>query len=150
LSLECKKITKQFSLIGMKRNGAFEAFGTEVPKAARQFMARVVEITQYAGTEIAIFEPKKDEHHLNGSYYVGLIVNEVPTDLPNGMDFIELSQEYVTVRGDINQIGTMHSRLMKWAGEQGYRRNPDAYIVETYHPLENGLEEVEVYLPVYA
>jgi predicted transcriptional regulator YdeE len=148
--LECKKITKQFSFVGIKSNGAFAAFGTEVPKAARQFMARADEIAQHAGTEIAIFEPKKDELHLDGSYYVGLIVNEVPTDLPSGMDFIELSQEYVTVRGDINQIGSLHSGLMKWAGEQGYRRNPDAYIVETYHPLGNGLEEVEVYLPVYA
>lgn len=28
--------------------------------------------------------------------------------------------------------------------------NLDGYIVETYHPVENGEEEVEIYLPIKA
>ncbi|XXM73084.1 GyrI-like domain-containing protein [Lysinibacillus sphaericus] len=134
----------------MKNNGAFADFGTEVPKAARQFMAKAADYKHLDGTEIAVFEPKKDEHHLKGQYYVGLIVEEAPNDVPDWMDVIELKEEYVTARGSINQIGSLHSGLVKWAAEQGFRRNLHAYIVETYHPLENGDEEVEVYLPVYA
>ncbi|OIU68586.1 GyrI-like domain-containing protein [Rossellomorea aquimaris] len=148
--MEYKKIKHQFRLIGMKNNGAYAEFGTEIPKAARQFMAKAADYKHLAGTEIAVFEPKKDEHHLEGQYYVGLIVDEGTNDVPDGMDVIELNEEYVTARGSIDQIGSLHKGLVKWAEEQGFRRNPDAYIVETYHPVENGDEEVEVYLPVYA
>jgi predicted transcriptional regulator YdeE len=148
--MDYKKINQQFRLVGMKNNGAYADFGTEVPKAAQQFMAQAADIKHLAGTEIAIFEPKRDEHHLEGHYYVGLIVGEALNDVPVGMDVIELNEEYVTARGGIDQIGSLHDGLVKWAEEQGFRRNPDAYIVETYHPVENGDEEVEVYLPVYA
>jgi predicted transcriptional regulator YdeE len=145
-----KKIHQQFRLVGMKNYGAFADFGTEVPKAAQQFMAKAADYKHLAGTEIAVFESKKGEQNLEGQYYVGVMVGEVPNDVPDGMDVIELNEEYVTARGSINQIGSLHSGLVNWSEEQGFRRNPDAYIVETYHPGENGDEEVEVYLPVYA
>jgi predicted transcriptional regulator YdeE len=147
--LKYKKIKQQFRLVGMKNNGAFADFDTEVPKAAQQFIAKAADYKHLVGTEIAVFESKKDEQHLNGQYYVGLIVDEAPNDVPDGMDVIELNEEYVTARGSINQIGSLHNGLVKWAAEQGFRRNPEAYIVETYHPVGNGDEEVEVYLPVY-
>jgi len=38
--------------------------------------------------------------------------------------------------------------LLKWAESQGYQRNLDSYIVETYHPIENGEEEIEIFLPI--
>jgi hypothetical protein len=36
---------------------------------------------------------------------------------------------------------------MGWADVQGYVRNFDSYIVETYHPSVDG-EVVEIYLPI--
>ncbi|WP_175987458.1 GyrI-like domain-containing protein [Bacillus sp. Marseille-Q1617] len=148
--MECKKVNKHIRLVGMKGKGTFDSFGTEVPKAAQQFLARADEIKHRSGTEVAIFEPKKDENHLEGSYYVGMIVDQPLTDVPSGMEFIELSGEYVMTRGNMDQIGSLHHNLVKWADENGYTHELDSYIVETYHPLENGGEEVEIYLPVLA
>lgn len=146
--MECKKIHKQFRLAGMKGNGAYADFGTDVPKAAQNLMARADEIEHRAGKEIAIFEPKRGERHLEGSYYVGMIVNQPLSEVPNGMEFIELNGEYAMARGNIKEVGSLHNGLMKWAVDMGYKQNMDAYIVETYHPLENGEEEIEVYLPI--
>jgi hypothetical protein len=39
---------------------------------------------------------------------------------------------------------------MNWAEEQGYQRDLDSYIIETYHPMEEGGEEVQIYLPIQA
>ncbi|WP_335422172.1 GyrI-like domain-containing protein [Bacillus sp. JJ1566] len=148
--MECKKVKKLFKVVGIKGSGAFADFGTEVPKLAQQMMNRIDEIEYCSGTEIALFEPKRDADHLEGYYYVGLIVNEPLTEVPSGMEYIETHQDYVTTRGDINEIGNLHDYLLQWTVVKGYERDLDSYIVETYHPIENGAEEVEIYLPVQA
>jgi hypothetical protein len=91
----CKKVKKTFKVVGIKGSGAFINFATEVPELARQFLARINEIEKYSGSEIAIFEPKKNTSHMEGKYYVGVIVNEPLKDVPTGMDYIELDHDYV-------------------------------------------------------
>lgn len=147
--MECLKVSQGFKIVGVKGSGAYANFNTQIPKAAQQILKRASEIENSSGTEIAIFEPKKDENHLEGSYYVGMIVNQAPTELPMGMDYIELDYDYVTTKGNINDIGNLHNKLLKWAHDKGYKRNLEQYNVETYHPLENGEEEVGIYLPVH-
>lgn len=147
--MDCKKVKKIFRVVGIKGRGAFANFGTEVPTLAQQFITRVDEIENHSGTEIAIFEPKKDANHLEGNYYVGLIVNETLKEAPVGMDYIETAQSYVTTRGEIHNIDNLHNQLLKWADDQGYKRDLDSHIIETYHPMENGEEEVEIYLPIH-
>ena len=147
--MECKTVKKIFRIVAQRGNGAFTNFNTEVPKAARKFLVRIDEIKNSSGTEISIFEPKIDKNHLEGIYYVGVVVNQTITEIPPGMDYIELSQVYVTTRGNINNIGSLHNQLLKWTDNKGYKRKLDDYIVETYHPLANGEEEVEIYLPIH-
>ncbi|MCU9613111.1 AraC family transcriptional regulator [Caldibacillus lycopersici] len=148
--MKYKKFNKTFQLVAIKGTSDFASFGSVVPKAAQQFLVRVDEIDHRSGTEIAIFEPKLGEYHLEGSFYVGMTVNETMTETPPGMDYIELHHEYVTTRGNIRNIASLHQQLLNWSIEQGYKRNLDTYIVETYHPLENGTEEVEIYLPIHS
>jgi predicted transcriptional regulator YdeE len=146
--MDCKTVKKTFRVVAIKCSGAFSNFGTEIPKLAQQFLNRLDEIDKHSGTEIALFEPKRDADHLEGYYYVGVLVNEL-NKVPVGMDYIETTQDYVTTRGQINNIGTLHNILLKWADEQGYKRDLESHIIETYHPMENGVEEVEIYLPIY-
>ncbi|MEH7237984.1 GyrI-like domain-containing protein [Bacillus sp. JJ1562] len=146
--MECNKVKKLFRVVGIKGSGAFADFGTEVPKLAQQMMNRIGEIEHCSGTEIALFDPKRDANHLEGYYYVGLIVNEPLTEVPSGMEYIEDHQNYVMARGNINDIGNLHNHLLQWSVEQGYTRNLESYIVETYHPMEGGGEEVEIFLPI--
>ncbi|MGM0751693.1 MAG: effector binding domain-containing protein [Bacillota bacterium] len=148
--MNCKKVKEHFRFVGMKGKGAFADFGEEIPRAAQQFLLRSGEMEQSSGTEMAIYEPKRDAAHLEGTYYVGMMVNRVPTDVPTGMDTMELKQDYATVSGPISQIGSLHDMLVKWTVDNGYKRNPDAFIVETYHPLENGEENVEIFLPIHS
>ncbi|MEH7010632.1 GyrI-like domain-containing protein [Neobacillus niacini] len=147
--MDCKTVKKTFRVVGVKGSGAFANFSTEIPKLAQQFLDRLDEIENHSGTEIALFEPKRDADHLEGYYYVGVIVNEPLKRVPVGMEYIETTQDYVTTRGKINNIGKLHNILLKWADDQGYKRDLESHIIETYHPMENGEEEVEIYLPIY-
>ncbi|OCA90430.1 hypothetical protein A8F94_00625 [Bacillus sp. FJAT-27225] len=143
-----KIVKKQFKLVGLKGNGEYGNFGKEVPFLAKQFLNRANEVPNSTGTEIALFEPKKDEQHRIGQYFVGFIVNDEVNEVPAGMDYIETNKNYITTRGNISNVGSLHSNLLIWAEEQGYQRDLDAYIVETYHPIGEGGEEVEIYLPI--
>ncbi|WP_042149931.1 GyrI-like domain-containing protein [Paucisalibacillus sp. EB02] len=147
--MQCKKVKKEFKVVGMKGSGAFSNFGNDVPALAQQVLLRSNEIQNKTDTEVAFFEPKEDENHLEGHYYVGLAVNNSVNEVPVGMEYIETEQHYVTTRGKITRIGELHSSLLGWADEQGFKRNLDSYIVETYHPMEDGEEEVEIYLPIH-
>lgn len=147
--MDCKTVKKTFRVVGIKGSGTFANFGTEVPKLAQQFLGRLDEIENHSGTEIALFEPKRDADHLEGYYYVGVMVNEPLNKIPVGMDYIETTHDYVTTRGSIKNIGNLHNILLKWSDDQGYKRDLESHIIETYHPLENGEEVVEIYLPIH-
>ncbi|MFC4408989.1 effector binding domain-containing protein [Chungangia koreensis] len=146
--MECSKVNKSFKAIGVKGYGKYEDFEDLVPKTAREFLMRREEFLNAADTEIALYEPKKDAGHIEGQFFVGLIVNETPEVIPSQMEYIEESGGYVTTRGNIKEISSLHQRLTKWSEESGYERDTGAFIVETYHPLPNGEEEVEIYWPI--
>lgn len=147
--MEFKKVKKDFKVVGMKNSGAFADFGSEVPKFAQQFLRRANEITNRTETEIAIYEPRRNDDHQEGQYYVGLIVDGTSNNIPSGMEYMEVSQEYINTRGKITNIGELHQKLIKWAEEQGFQRDLESYIIETYHQIENNEEEVEIYLPIH-
>ena len=148
--MEFKKVNKTFKVVGVKNSGAFNNFGSEVPAFAQQLLSRSSEIQKHTGTEIALFEPKRDVNHLEGSYFVGLIVNDSLPEVPSGMKYIETTHDYVTTRGKVTRVGELHQHLLQWAGEQGYKRDLESYIVETYHPKEGEDEEVMIYLPIHS
>ncbi|WP_099364207.1 GyrI-like domain-containing protein [Fredinandcohnia onubensis] len=143
-------VDKEFKLVGLKGSGEFVNFGNEVPLLAKKLLSRSNEIQNRTDTEIALFEPKKDEDHKIGHYYVGLIVSEKSNDLPTGMDYIETTNRYITTRGNISKLGELHLNLLNWAAEQGYQRDLNSYIIETYHPMGETEEEVQIYLPIQA
>lgn len=145
-----KKVKKEFKLVGLKGSGEFVNFGNEVPLLAKQLLSRSNEILNSTETEIALFEPKKNEEHRIGHYYVGLVVSEKLNEVPSGMVFIEMVKSYVTTRGSISNLRVLHLNLLNWAEEQGYQRDLDSYIIETYHPMVEGEEEVQIYLPIQA
>ncbi|MDR7080574.1 putative transcriptional regulator YdeE [Neobacillus niacini] len=141
-------VKKEFRLVGLKGSGEFVNFGNEVPLLAKQLLSRSNEILNPTETEIALFEPKKDEKHRIGHYYVGLIVSEKLNEVPIGMEYIETNKSYITTRGNISNLGKLHLNILNWAEEQGYQRDLDSYIIETYHPMGEGDEEVQIYLPI--
>lgn len=143
-------VKKEFKIVGLKGIGEFDNFGNEVPLLAKQLLSRSNEMQFPTETEIAFFEPKKDDEQMIGHYYVGLIVSEKLKEVPTGMDYIETNKSYITTRGNISNLGELHFNLLNWAEEQGYQRDLDSYIIETYHPSEEGDEEVQIYLPIHA
>ena len=150
ISMSFMKVKKDFKLVGLKGSGEFVNFGNEVPLLSKQLLSRSCEILNSTATEIALFEPKKDEEHRLGHYYVGLIVSEKPNEVPSGMNYIEIYNSYVSTRGNISNLGELHLNLLQWAEQQGYQRDLHSYIIETYHPMEEGEEEIQIYLPIQA
>ena len=148
--MSCMKVKKEFKFVGLKGSGEFDNFGYEVPLLAKQLLSRSDEIQSPTETEISLFQPKTDEEHRIGQYYVGLVVNDKLIEVPAGMHYIETNNTYITTRGDISNVGELHSNLLNWAEKQGYQRDLNAYIIETYHPMGEGGEEVQIYLPIQA
>ncbi|PYF08358.1 GyrI-like domain-containing protein [Ureibacillus chungkukjangi] len=146
--MDFKIINKNFKVVSLKSRGDFGNFDKEVPALAKQLLSRSDEIESHTGVEIALFEPKRNQAHKIGEYLVGLIVNERLQDVPAGMHFIEVDERFMTARGKISSIGALHANLINWGEEQGYKRNLESYIIETYHPVEDG-EEVQIYLPIF-
>lgn len=147
--MSVKMVHKEFKLVALKGSGEFVNFGYEVPLLAKQLLSRSKEILHSTGTEIAVFEPKKDETHKIGHYYAGLIVSEKCSEVPSGMHYIETNKSYLTARGDIAQLEQLHTHLLNWGEQHGYQRDLDSYIIETYHPAGEGEEEVQIYLPIH-
>jgi predicted transcriptional regulator YdeE len=148
--LECLKLERVFRVAGIYGSGAFVEYGIEVPKLAQKVIARKDEIKNHSEVEIALFEPKRDIDHLEGHFYAGVIVDDKLTEIPSGMEYIEVSQEYASTRGRIDDLTNLHQHLLKWVDEQGYKRNLESYIIETYHPMLTGEEEVEIFLPIHS
>lgn len=147
--MRCQLVTKTFKVVEIKGEGAFSNFGAEVPELAQQFLQRIKEVGTDVSMEIALYEPKRKENQQKGHYFVGVIVNEAVKSIPKGMRYIQIDKQYVMARGNLNEIGSIHEHLLKWAEQQGYTRDLSQYIVETYHPMENSEEEVSIYLPIY-
>lgn len=144
-----RMVKREFTMVGLKGSGEFVNFGNDVPLLAKELLSRSNEIQNHTETEIALFEPKRDEEHTIGHYYVGLLVNDKINEVPTGMDYIETNNSYITTRGNMNDLEELHFNLVNWGKEQGYQRDLDSYIIETYHPMEDGKEEVQIYLPIH-
>jgi predicted transcriptional regulator YdeE len=144
------KVKRVFKLVGIKGSGEYTNFGSEVPLQAKEILKRANEIQNRTDVEIALFEPKRNKEHLVGNYFVGLIVSNKVNEAPSGMEYIEIDKEYATTRGTISNVESLHSSLLKWIEEKGYERDPESFIIETYHPVENGEEEIEIYLPIHS
>ncbi|MGA4518176.1 GyrI-like domain-containing protein [Solibacillus silvestris] len=144
-----KMIKKEFKLVGLKGSGEYQNFGSEVPLLAKRLLSRSDEIDYQIESEIALFEPKKSDEHKTGNFFVGLIVRGKVNKIPAGMDYLETNNHYITTRGNIMELKKLHENLLNWGTVQGYKRDLDSYIIETYHPVSEG-EEVEIYLPIIA
>ncbi|MFT9598342.1 GyrI-like domain-containing protein [Mesobacillus sp.] len=142
----CQVVTREFKVIAVKHRGLYKDFAELVPKAAHQFLQRVPNL---AGTEVTVYEPKASESHTEGTFYVGLLVNNALDTLPEGAEFLDIQHSYGMIRGKGTGMGSLYKMLDQWVDEQGYARDTlENYILETYHPVENDVEEVEIYIPI--
>ncbi|MFE1243450.1 GyrI-like domain-containing protein [Fictibacillus sp. NPDC058756] len=142
-----RRINKVFQVVGMKNKGLYSNFGSEVPINAQRFMSRIDEIKNHLGVEVSLFEPKKGDDHKEGHYFVGVLVKDKIDEVPAGMEYIEISGEYVSTRGSMTDVSDLYTSLQKWSNEQGYYPTQKSYFIEMYHQVEEG-EEVEIYLPI--
>lgn len=131
----------------MRHQGLFQNYGTIVPEKAQQFMQRLQEIDHHASIEVAIFEPRRHADHLEGHFYVGVLVSHQPDHPPAGMEYMEFTRDYAHARGNTDDIGQLHLELTNWLQAEQLTLDFSGYIVEMYFPTPNG-EEVEIYLPV--
>lgn len=142
----CQVVKREFKVVAVKHRGLYKDFAELIPKAAHQFLQRVPNL---AGTEVTVYEPKGSESHPEGTFYVGLLVNDEFDNLPEGAEFLDIQHTYAMIRGKGTEMGSLYSTLDQWVDEQGYARDTlENYILETYHPVENDVEEVEIYIPI--
>ncbi|WHX42477.1 GyrI-like domain-containing protein [Mesobacillus sp. AQ2] len=143
----CQVVNREFKVIGSKHSGPFENYAQLVPQAAQQFLQRM---PNNEGTEVTVYEPKASNSHVEGIFYVGILVEEKPVSLPEEIEFLEIQHSYGMISGKGNEIGKLYSTLDEWIDGQGYQKELDgSYIIETYHPVENDIEMIEIYIPIH-
>ncbi|MBS8263687.1 AraC family transcriptional regulator [Mesobacillus boroniphilus] len=144
----CQVVRREFKVIAEKHRGLYQDFAKLVPKAAHQFLQRA---SNLEGTEVTVYEPKASESHTEGTFYVGFLVNDELDTLPEGAEFLDIQHAYGMIRGKGTEMGNLYSTLDQWIDEEGYARDTlKNFILETYHPVENDVEEVEIFIPIKA
>ncbi|MCA1320944.1 hypothetical protein LC085_13555 [Bacillus tianshenii] len=83
-----KVVEKTFMVVGEKNRGLFKKYAEAVLKAAQLFLNRESEIPFSSGIEVTVYEQPKQQNQLEGTFYVGVLVNEKVSDLPTGMEYI--------------------------------------------------------------
>lgn len=145
----CKMEKREFRIIGIKNKGSFMDFPRIVPEAALKFKARVNEIENSTDIEVTVYEPQKGPDHLEGTFWVGVLVEDEPAEVPEGMDYLYIEKIYAVNRGLGLDIGKLYVDLEQWIlGQEFIPETLDQYIIEMYFPLENGTEEFEIYIPI--
>lgn len=144
-----KVVEKTFMVVGEKNRGLFKEYAEAVPKAAQLFLNRESEIPFSSGIEVTVYEQPKQQNQLEGTFYVGVLVNEKVSDLPTGMEYIEAEHRYAMTTGKVSEMSNIYSNLDKWIVENNYQHSsPNNYIIEVYDQVENDVENVEVYIPI--
>ncbi|MEK3853779.1 GyrI-like domain-containing protein [Cytobacillus sp. FSL H8-0458] len=144
----CKVALKEFKAAVIRNKGLFKDYARLVPETAQAFLKQSHLVQNSSGLEVAFFEPKRGEDHLEGTFFTGFLVHEKAETLPYGMEYIEAEHTYASIRGKTAEMGDLHSRLNSWLSENNRQQSIDDYIIEVYYPAANEEEEVEVFIPI--
>ncbi|KIL51416.1 hypothetical protein KP77_09280 [Jeotgalibacillus alimentarius] len=145
--MEAKVENKTFKLIGLKGKSKFKNFSLEVPSLASVLLRKIDDTPYHKGTEAGVFEPCAGDVEAEGVFYVGVLTDELPREIPEELTVIKISEKYAVTEGNINHISELHQKLNDWIRAEGHTRKEEDFIVETYHPQPEG-ENVKVYLPL--
>jgi predicted transcriptional regulator YdeE len=145
----CKIQAKEFKAAVLKKRGLFKDYPVLVPYAAKQFLSIIGSMSCSTGIEVSIYEIQKHPDQAEGIFFAGVLVNEKPDFLPEGVEYLHLQQQYAMTKGLVTEISSLYGELDLWIESQGYQHDiPDHYMVEVYYPLDDDVEEVEIYIPV--
>ncbi|MFC5406448.1 GyrI-like domain-containing protein [Cohnella soli] len=151
--MEGKITNLSFYAIGYKHSGRFDQYHVLVANAFQDLKTKMNQIPSRTDTTVALYEPQRGPEHVEGFFYVGVIVNEMPEDLPEGSELLSIEGRYASAFGQIKNMASIYDFLGSWIEENGHKQVwPDTLFVERYEfPIPEKLtleEEVEVLLPV--
>ncbi|OMF54885.1 AraC family transcriptional regulator [Paenibacillus sp. FSL R5-0490] len=144
----CKVASKEFKAVVIRNNGLFKDYARLVPEAAQAFLMQGHLVQNSSGLEVAFYEPKRGEDHLEGTFFTGYLVHEQAETLPDGMEYIEAAHTYASIRGKTGEMGDLYTRLNHWLSENDRQQSINQYIIEVYYPAANEEEEAEVFIPI--
>jgi predicted transcriptional regulator YdeE len=141
-------VTKEFKLVCQENKGLFTDYGMLVPQAAQRFLQLAASIP-LRGNEVTVYEPRRDEAHEEGTFFVGQSVDNKPASLPEGIEYMEVQHTYAMCRGKGSEMASLYSHLDQWIVDQSISRaDQEQFILEVYYPVTGNEEEVEIYIPV--
>lgn len=148
------KMNCNFHVIAYKHSGRFDQYATLVESAFQELNRKRSQIPTCTDTTVAIYEPRRGPDHVEGFFYVGVIVEGKPMTLPEGSYYMHIEGTYSSAKGQIKDIGKIYESANQWIREHHYEPIwPDGLIVERYEsPIPDVLtfdEEVEVLLPIH-
>lgn len=151
--MACNVSNLDFVFIGYKFTGLFTEYPNVIPDCLRETMHNEQLILNRVDKTLILYEPCKGEDHKIGYFYIGWIVTEEQSILPNQAHLIRVKGKYVTSSGTIEQMEEIYARINHRIHEKAYTPIwPDTLYIEIYdEPLNPEVtlkEEVQVYLPI--
>lgn len=152
--MEAKKTNCRFHVVGYKYTGRFDQYEKLVGQAFQELKSKLDKIPSRTDTTVALYEPKRGSEHIEGYFYVGVVVDEKPEKLPDGSEHIYVEGTYAGAIGQIKNMGKIYDFVGRWIRDNGYKQIwPDTLFVERYEfPIPRDQltleEKVEVLLPI--
>jgi hypothetical protein len=106
--MEAKLKVCEYHVIGYKYTGRFDSYHVLVGQAFQELQKRLGLIPSRTDTTVALYEPKRGDEHIVGSFYVGCVIREEPTDIPDGSEYIHIKGKYACGSGMIKQMGQIY------------------------------------------
>lgn len=140
-------------VIGYKHTGRFDQYHILVAKAFQDLKSKLSQIPSRTDTTVALYEPQRGSEHVEGFFYVGVIVSEKPEVTPVGSEYLLIDGLYASATGQIKNMGSIYDYVGSWIQQNGYKPIwPNTLFIERYKlPIPDELtleEEVEVLLPI--
>ncbi|CAG9622558.1 hypothetical protein [Sutcliffiella rhizosphaerae] len=139
-----------FHLIGIKNVEKFEDYPVVIPKAVDEFRGRFE--MQKDTVRSIVYEPKKGPSHDVGFFYCGALLEDKPTELPDGISYLRLEGHYAYARDtfDVTRMGEFYNNLDNWILQNKLERKDftEELMFELYYPKEDGTMDLEVYMRI--
>lgn len=142
---------KTFYFIGSKHTEQFEKYPAIIPEAVKEFSEKYP--LNKDSVRAIVYEPLKGPDHKVGFFYVGVLVADENSELPEGMTFLTLEGRYASVRDkfDVTKMGVLYNGLDHWIIQNNLKRKDvlEELMLELYYPGEDGTEEdLEIFMRV--
>ncbi|GAA0371291.1 hypothetical protein [Bacillus horti] len=145
--MTCRTVQRKFQVIGEQHHSLPENLNKDLAKARNSILVRDYEITSRFTIETVVYQPRTEEDKQIG-YTTGFEVVSNMEQLPSGMVYVSVENEFAHIDGLPEQRDEMLEKLRLWVDEQGYEEDKNVQSIEMTLLASDDLTILDIFLPI--